>query len=67
MNCLVGMIFSNDFCMGIMIEIDGVVWCVVEFLYVKFGKGFVFVCIKFKVVKFGNVVEKIFCVGEMFF
>lgn len=42
------MIFSNDFCFGVIIELDGLVWWVVEFLYVKLGKGFVFVRIKFK-------------------
>lgn len=42
------MIFSNDFCIGISIVMDGVVWKVVEFFYVKLGKGFVFVWIKFK-------------------
>lgn len=42
------MILIVDFKNGLMIEVDNVIWCIVEFQYVKFGKGGVFVCLKFK-------------------
>lgn len=39
-------------------------YCGEEFLYVKFGKGVVFVCIKLWNYVIGNIVECIFRVGE---
>ena len=60
-----GMISSNDFRTGTSIEIDGLVWRVVEFLHVKPGKGSAFVRTKLKAVQSGNVVEKTFRAGEM--
>jgi elongation factor P len=59
------MISSNDFRTGTSIEIDGLVWRVVEFLHVKPGKGSAFVRTKLKAVQSGNVVEKTFRAGEM--
>ena len=59
------MISTNDFRTGTTIELDGVVWRVVEFLHVKPGKGSAFVRTKLKAVPGGNVVEKTFRAGEM--
>jgi len=58
------MISSNDFRVGVTIEIDGSVWRVVEFLHVKPGKGAAFVRTKLKNVQSGNVVERTFRAGE---
>ena len=59
------MISTNDFRTGTTIELDGVVWRVVEFLHVKPGKGSAFVRTKLKAVQSGSVVEKTFRAGEM--
>jgi len=58
------MISSNDFRVGVTIEIDGSVWRVVEFLHVKPGKGAAFVRTKLKNIQSGNVVERTFRAGE---
>lgn len=58
------MISSNDFRNGVTIEIDGMVWQVVEFQHVKPGKGSAFVRTKLKNLKTGSVVERTFNAGE---
>lgn len=58
------MISSNDFRTGVTIELDGVVWRVVEFLHVKPGKGSAFVRTKLKNVQTGSVIERTFRAGE---
>lgn len=60
------MISTNEFKTGITIEIDGVLWNVVEFLHVKPGKGSAFVKTKLKNVETGAVLEKTFRAGEKF-
>lgn len=58
------MISSNDFRPGVTIEIDGMVWQVVEFQHVKPGKGAAFVRAKLKNLQTGSVVERTFNAGE---
>lgn len=58
------MISSNDLRPGITVEIDGMVWQVVEFQHVKPGKGAAFVRTKLKNMQTGSVVEKTFNAGE---
>jgi elongation factor P len=58
------MISTSDFKTGLTVEIDGNVWCIVEFLHVKPGKGSAFVRTKLKNVESGNVMEKTFRAGE---
>lgn len=60
------MISTNEFKTGITIEIDGVLWNVVDFLHVKPGKGSAFVKTKLKNVETGSVLEKTFRAGEKF-
>lgn len=57
------MVFIVDIKNGVVFSIDGQFWSVIEFQYVKFGKGGVFVCIKFKNVVLGKVVDCIYNVG----
>lgn len=58
------MISVNDFKTGLTIELEGVVYQVVEFQHVKPGKGAAFVRAKLKNVKSGGSVEKTFRGGE---
>ncbi|MBO0349834.1 elongation factor P [Phormidium pseudopriestleyi FRX01] len=58
------MISSNDFRTGVTIELDGVVWRVIEFLHVKPGKGSAFVRTKLKNVQNGSVIERTFRAAE---
>ncbi len=58
------MISSNDLRPGITVEIDGMVWQVVEFQHVKPGKGAAFVRTKMKNIQTGSVVERTFNAGE---
>ncbi len=58
------MISVNDFKTGVTIELEGVVYQVVEFQHVKPGKGAAFVRAKLKNVKTGGSVEKTFRGGE---
>lgn len=58
------MISSNDFRTGVTIELDGVVWRVIEFLHVKPGKGSAFVRTKLKNVQTGSVIERTFRAAE---
>lgn len=54
----------NDFSRGAMIEYDGQVYQVVEFLHVKPGKGAAFVRTKLKNIRTGAVIETTFRGGE---
>lgn len=58
------MISTSDFRTGVTIDIDGVVWQIVDFQHVKPGKGAAFVRAKMKNVKSGAVVERTFNPGE---
>jgi elongation factor P len=57
---------TNEFKNGMHIELDGVVWRIVEFQHVKPGKGGAFVRTKVKSVDSGSVVDKTFRAGEKF-
>ncbi len=54
---------SNDLKNGIVLNIDGQLWSVVEFQHVKPGKGPAFVRTKLKNVLTGKVVDKTFNAG----
>jgi elongation factor P len=58
------MISVNDFKTGLTIEIDGVIYTVVEFMHVKPGKGAAFVRTKLKNIRTGFSVERTFNAGE---
>ena len=58
------MISVNDFKTGVTVELEGVVYQVVEFQHVKPGKGAAFVRAKLKNVKSGGSIEKTFRGGE---
>ena len=55
---------TNDFRNGMVIEIDGNLVKIVEFMHVKPGKGGAFVRSKLKNVVTGKVVEKTWNAGE---
>jgi elongation factor P len=55
---------ANQFKNGMHIELDGVVWKIVEFQHVKPGKGGAFVRTKLKSAASGKVVDKTFRAGE---
>jgi elongation factor P len=57
---------TNQFRNGMHIELDGVVWRIVEFQHVKPGKGGAFVRTKLKALESGAVVERTFRAGERF-
>ena len=54
---------TNDLKNGIVLNIDGQLWTVVEFQHVKPGKGPAFVRTKLKAVLSGKVVDKTFNAG----
>jgi elongation factor P len=54
---------SNDLKNGLILNIDGQLWAVIEFQHVKPGKGPAFVRTKLKNVLSGKVVEKTFNAG----
>jgi elongation factor P len=54
---------TNDLKNGIVLNLDGQLWAVVEFQHVKPGKGGAFVRTKLKNVMTGKVVEKTFNAG----
>jgi elongation factor P len=54
---------TNDLKNGMTLDLDGVLWNVVEFQHVKPGKGGAFVRTKLKNVMTGQVVEKTFNAG----
>ena len=55
---------TSQFKNGMCIDLDGVVWKIVEFQHVKPGKGGAFVRTKLKQMEGGKVVEKTFRAGE---
>ena len=57
---------TNQFKNGMHIELDGVVWRIVDFQHVKPGKGGAFVRTKLKALESGAVVDKTFRAGEKF-
>src|SRR3954454_4280663 len=57
-------ISTNQFQNGMHVEVDGVIWRIVEFQHVKPGKGGAFVRTKLKAVDSGKVVDKTFRAGE---
>ncbi len=57
-------ISSNDFRNGVTIELDGVLYQVIEFQHVKPGKGSAFVRTKLKNLQTGGVVDRTFNAGE---
>jgi elongation factor P len=60
------MISTNQFKNGNHIDVDGVVFKVVEFQHVKPGKGGAFVRTKLRRVSDGNVIDRTFRAGEKF-
>jgi elongation factor P len=54
---------TNDLKNGLVLNIDGALWTVVEFQHVKPGKGGAFVRTKLKNVLTGKVVDKTFNAG----
>ncbi|MGD0166279.1 MAG: elongation factor P [Gaiellaceae bacterium] len=58
------MINTSQFKNGMHIELDGVVWRIVEFQHVKPGKGGAFVRTKLKNLESGAVVDRTFRAGE---
>jgi elongation factor P len=57
-------ISTNQFKNGMHIQVDGVIYRIVEFQHVKPGKGGAFVRTKLKAAESGKVVEKTFRAGE---
>jgi elongation factor P len=57
---------TNQFRNGMHVEVDGVVWRIVEFQHVKPGKGGAFVRTKLKALGSGSVVDRTFRAGEKF-
>src|SRR3954452_5171879 len=60
------MISTNQFKNGTHIDVDGMVFKIVEFQHVKPGKGPAFVRTKLKRTTDGNVIDKTFRAGEKF-
>lgn len=60
------MISTNQFKNGNHIDVDGVVFKIIEFQHVKPGKGGAFVRTKLKRSSDGNVIDKTFRAGEKF-
>ena len=54
---------SNDLKNGMVLNIDGQLWSVVEFQHVKPGKGGAFVRTKLRNLRNGNLLEKTFNAG----
>jgi len=54
---------TNDFKNGMVLNIDGNLWTIIEFQHVKPGKGGAFVRSKIKSVKDGKVIDKTFNAG----
>jgi elongation factor P len=55
---------TNDLRNGMVIELDGILYSVVEFQHVKPGKGGAFVRTKLKNLSAGRVIDKTFNAGE---
>jgi elongation factor P len=60
---LTGMATTNDLKNGLVLNLDGELWTVVEFQHVKPGKGGAFVRTKLKDVLSGKVVDRTFNAG----
>lgn len=58
------MISSNDFYIGVAIQVDSAIYTVVDFQHVKPGKGAAFVRTRLKNIRTGGVVEMTFRAGE---
>jgi elongation factor P len=58
------MISTNDFRVGLTIELDGDVWQVMDFQHVKPGKGSAFVRSKLRNLRNGNIQDRTFRAGE---
>ena len=58
------MISTNEFKNGVHIDLDGIVYRIVEFQHVKPGKGGAFVRTKLKALSSGAVVDRTFRAGE---
>ncbi len=58
------MISTNQFKIGMTIELDGILFTIIDFQHVKPGKGGAFVRTKLKNVKTGAVIDKTFRAGE---
>ena len=57
---------SNDLKNGMVLQIEGQLWSVIEFQHVKPGKGGAFVRTKLKMFSTGAVVDRTFRAGEKF-
>lgn len=57
---------TNDLKNGLVLNLDGQLWTVVEFQHVKPGKGGAFVRTKLRRASDGNVIDKTFRAGEKF-
>ena len=66
MASLSGVISTNQFKNGTHIDVEGMVFKIVEFQHVKPGKGPAFVRTKLKRTTDGNVIDKTFRAGEKF-
>ena len=55
---------SNDFKVGVTIEVDGNIYTILEFQHVKPGKGAAIVKTKLKNLRTGSIIEKTFNAGE---
>ena len=58
------MISTGDFKRGIVIELDGEIWQVLEYHHIKMGRGSAQVRIKLRNIRRGQTVEKTFQAGE---
>ena len=55
---------SNDFKVGVTIEVDNAIYTILEFQHVKPGKGAAIVKTKLKNLRTGSIIEKTFNAGE---
>ena len=55
---------SNDFKVGVTIEVDNAIYTILEFQHVKPGKGAAIVTTKLKNLRTGSIIEKTFNAGE---
>lgn len=55
---------SNDFKVGVTIEVDGAIFTILDFQHVKPGKGAAIVKTKLKNLRTGAIIEKTFNAGE---
>ena len=58
------MISTGELKKGLVIELDGEIWQILDYHHIKMGRGSAQVRIKFKNVKKGSIVEKSFQAGE---